>query len=98
VVLEGRPSVRTRAGWQELEPGDVVSYLVGEEGAHQFVNRGESLVRFLAISTSGVPDLVVYPDSGKLGAFERRPEGGGVFELYRRADAVDYFEGETPPG
>jgi uncharacterized cupin superfamily protein len=98
VILEGRPSMRTSDGWQELEPGEVLSYPAGEEGAHQLVNRGGETVRFLAISTSGMPDVVLYPDSGKLGAFERRPEGGGLYELYRRSDAVDYLDGEEPPG
>ena len=98
VILEGRPSMRTPDGWQQLEPGEVPSYLVGEAGGHQLVNRGEETVRFLAISTSGAPDLVIYPDSGKLGAYERLPEGGGLYELFRRSDAVDYMEGETPPG
>jgi uncharacterized cupin superfamily protein len=90
--------MRTPDGWQQLEPGEVLSYLVGEAGGHQLVNRGEETVRFLAISTSGAPDLVIYPDSGKLGAYERLPEGGGLYELFMRSDAVDYMEGETPPG
>ena len=98
VILAGRPSMRTPEGWRELEPGEVLSYRTGEEGAHQLVNRGEETVRFLAISTSGMPDVVLYPDSGKLGAFERLPAGGGIFELFRRSDAVDYLDGERPPG
>ena len=32
-----------------------------------------------------------------IGAFERRPEGGGLYIHFRAADAVDYFEGEQPP-
>ena len=98
VILEGRPSMRTPAGWQQLEPGEVLSYPTGEAGAHQLVNRGEETVRFLAISTSGAPEVVMYPDSGKLGTFERLPEGGGLYELFRRSDAVGYMEGEVPPG
>jgi uncharacterized cupin superfamily protein len=98
VILEGRPSMRTPGGWRDLEPGDVLCYPVGEEGAHQLVNRGEESVRFLAISTSGAPDIVVYPYSGKVGAFERRSQGGGLHELFRRSDAVAYLEGEEPPG
>ena len=39
----------------------------------------------------------VYPDSDKIGAFERLRDGGGLRELYRRGDAVDYCEGERPP-
>ena len=49
----------------------IMPFLRGEQGAHQLVNRTEETVRFLAFSSSGEPDVVLYPDSGKLGAFER---------------------------
>ncbi len=98
VVLQGRPSLRTPHGWQELPQGEVVAFPRGERGAHQLVNRTEETVRFLAVSTSGEPDVVFYPDSGKIGAFERLPQGGGLFKLFRETDAVDYYEGERPPG
>lgn len=97
VVLAGRPSLRTPAGWREVETGEVLSFPSGEAGGHQLVNRTDEPVRFLAVSTSGVPDVVVYPDSGKLGAFERRPRGGGLHALFRLADAVDYYADEAPP-
>lgn len=97
LVLDGAPSLRTPAGWRELEPGELVSFLRGEQGAHQLVNRTATTVRFLAFSTQGDPDLVVYPDSGKLGAYERLPQGGGLQAMFRAADAVGYYEGERPP-
>ena len=46
IVLEGRPSLRTPSGWRELEQGEVVSFLRGEQGAHQIVNRGDTTIRF----------------------------------------------------
>jgi hypothetical protein len=56
-------------------------------------------VRFLAFSTSGEPHVVIYPDSGKLGAFERLPAGGGGLQaMFRLGDAVDYYDGERAPG
>ena len=97
VVLDGRPSLRTPDGWRELEQGEVVSFLRGERGAHQIVNRSDTAVRFLAFSTNGDPDIVVQPDSGKVGAFERLPEGGGLRVWFRREDEVGYYEGESPP-
>jgi hypothetical protein len=54
-------------------------------------------VRFLSFSTSGEPDVVIYPDSGKLGAFERLPDGGGLRAMFRMSDTVDYHDGEQPP-
>jgi uncharacterized cupin superfamily protein len=96
VVLSGRPSLRTPEGWREVAPGEVLSFLVGERGGHQLVNRSEETVRFLSISTMADGEIVVYPDSNKLGAYGRGP--GGLRELFVRDSAVDYFEGEEPPG
>ena len=96
-VLEGRLSLRTPEGWREVEQGEVLLFPVGEEGAHQLVNRTASTARFLAISTTGMPEVVVQVDAGKLGAFERRADGGGIREWYRRADQVPYFEDVPPP-
>jgi uncharacterized cupin superfamily protein len=98
IVLNGAPSLRTPDGWRELEQGEVISFPRGEEGAHQIVNRGGDTVRFLAFSSSGEPDVVLQPDSGKIGAFERRPDGGGLRVWFRGEDAVDYYDGESAPG
>jgi uncharacterized cupin superfamily protein len=97
VILSGQPSLRTADGWRELPEGEIVSFLVGEAGAHQIVNRTDTPVRMLAFSTSGAPDIVIRPDSGTLGVFERRPEGGGLYSHFRAEDTIDYFEGEQPP-
>jgi uncharacterized cupin superfamily protein len=98
VVLEGKPTLRTPDGWRELEQGEVVAFLRGEDGAHQIVNRTAEAIRFLAFSTSGEPDVVIQLDSDKVGAFERRPDGGGMRLWFRRADQRDYYDGESPPG
>ncbi len=95
VVLEGRPSLRTPSGWREVEQGELLSFPVGEEGAHQFVNRSEQTVRLLSISTNGDPEICVYPDSGKIGAYAA--VHGEFREFHRRSDAVDYWDGEAPP-
>jgi len=97
VVLSGRPSLRTPDGWRELEEGEVVAFPRGEAGAHQIANRSSRTVRFLAISTNGEPDIVLYPDSGKVGAAERLPGGGGFRKLFRLEDEADYYDGEQPP-
>ncbi len=97
VVLQGRPSVRSPQGIRELAQGEAVAFGLGEIGAHQLINHTERTVRFLAISSHGRPDIVVYPDSGKLGAGERLPRGGGLRAIFRQQDAVDYWTDEPPP-
>ena len=96
-MLEGTLALRTPGGWRELEEGEVVAFPSGEAGAHQLVNRGERTARFLAASTSGDPAIVIYPDSGKLGAFDRRPDGGGLWSMFRLSEQVDYYDCERSP-
>jgi hypothetical protein len=45
----------------------------------------------IMLSTKQWPDLSVYPDSDKFGLFPPNPDDQRVF---RRRDAVDYFDGE----
>jgi uncharacterized cupin superfamily protein len=84
VVVSGTPTLRTPEGERGLRAGDVVGFPQGETGAHTFYNRSSESTRILFFSTlrSGYP---TYLDSDKVGA------GGRVF---RRADAVDYWDGE----
>ena len=98
VVLHGRPTLRTPEGLSELETGDVVSFPRGEQGAHQVLNDTEEEVRFLAISTSGEPDIVLYPDTGKIGAAQRLAgaQFGGIHHYFRIADEVGYYDGMEP--
>jgi uncharacterized cupin superfamily protein len=93
VVLAGCPSLRTPQGWRELDEGEVVAFPRGDQGAHQLANRGTSTVRFLALSTNGEPDIVLYPDAGKVGVNERRADGSGFAEFFFATDAVDYWDG-----
>jgi uncharacterized cupin superfamily protein len=96
IVLTGQPSLRTADGWRDLEPGEVLAFPVGEQGAHQLVNRTSDPIRFLAFSNQQ-PDIIVRPDSETIALAERRPEGGGLAYYFRIADAIGYIEGETAP-
>jgi uncharacterized cupin superfamily protein len=101
IVVEGRPSLRTKDGWRELDPGEVVAFRVGPEGAHQVMNRGEEPARVLILSEMNAPEVSIYPDSGKVLAGTRPPGGAegpeDVYETFRLEDAADYWEGEEPP-
>jgi len=99
LVLAGRPNMRTPEGWRELREGDLVSFPVGERGSHQFLNRTDAPVRILMFSEMIGPEVCVYPDSGKIGVFERMtsPEKGGFAAWFRIKDAVHYYEDESAP-
>jgi uncharacterized cupin superfamily protein len=101
IVLEGAPSLRTPEGWRNLAPGEIVAFPTGEDGAHQIQNRSSESVRFLVVSEMNAPEMSLYPDTGKIGILGRPPgapdDPDEIFGFFRREDAVDYFEGETPP-
>ena len=97
VILAGRPSMRTPGGWRELEPGDVLCYPVGEEGPPaRESRRGERpLPGHQHVGSPGRRDL---PRLGEARRLRAAVGGGRPHELFRRSDAVDYLEGEEPPG
>ena len=95
VVLPGHGRVRTPDGWRVLAPGEVIAFLPGERGAHQFDCTGPEPLRFLAISTVDPVDICGYPDSGKIAAREQRP--GGLWEVHRSADVAPYWLDESAP-
>jgi uncharacterized cupin superfamily protein len=64
LVLAGTPTLRHPEGEDPLEAGDLVCFPEGPAGAHQLLNRGESVVRALFLSTTGLPANVWYPDTG----------------------------------
>jgi len=97
IVLRGRPTLRSPEGARVLEQGEAVRFQLGPEGAHQLYNPSEETVRFLAVSSHGRPDIVVYPDSNKISAAERDPRGEGLRVNFNRNDEVDYWQGEVAP-
>ena len=98
-ILEGTPSLRTPSGWREVEPGEVLSFPRGEEGAHQVVNRSEEGARVLIVSEMNSPEIVVRPESGKLSAMGRPPgdRGRGMHRVFHERDEAPFWEDEDPP-
>jgi uncharacterized cupin superfamily protein len=64
LVLAGTPTLRHAGGEDQLQAGDLVCLPEGPAGAHRLLNRGESVVRALLLSTTGLPANVFYPDTG----------------------------------
>ena len=96
IVLEGRLSLRSAAGWEQLREGDVVAFPRGERGAHGYRNDGDMAVRVLMISEMNGPNITVYPDANQIGIFDagRRSERrfGALFDV---ADAVADYGGKA---
>ena len=98
-VLSGTGTLRLAGEEHALEPGDYAAFLADESGAHAVRNDGDGPLRFLVVSTMVEPEVLVYPDSDKVGALAGAPpgeyEGRTVEAYFRRSDAVDYWDDET---
>jgi uncharacterized cupin superfamily protein len=91
LVLQGRPSLRTPAGTEELAEHDVAFFARGPEGAHQLRNDSDEPARILMWSEVIAPAATVYPDSDKIGVWT----GNKVDDvMVERSSGVEYYHGE----
>ena len=98
-MLEGSGTLRIGGGEIQVSEGDYVALPARAEAAHQIVNDSEGGLRYLCFSTMLEPDVMIYPDSGKVGIFGGAAPGGPKekrnFNKFLRSDAeVGYYDGE----
>jgi uncharacterized cupin superfamily protein len=98
-VLEGSGTLRIGGEEIRVSEGDYVALPARVEGAHQLVNSSEAVLRYLCFSTMLEPDVMIYPDSGKVGIIGGAAPGGPkedrTFSKFLRGDAeVGYYDGE----
>ena len=91
MALEGRPSVRTPDGVEELRPFDVVFFPPGPAGAHQIRNDGDATARVMMWSMVVTPAATAYPDSDKVGIWTGEKSED---VMVVRSSNVDYYHGE----
>jgi uncharacterized cupin superfamily protein len=95
LVLEGTPTLRTPAGERELRPGDVAHFPRGADGAHQVRNDAAEPARFVVAAANTTPEVVEYPDTGKIAALARTPSqaGASLWSMHLLENAVGYWDG-----
>jgi uncharacterized cupin superfamily protein len=90
-VLEGSGTLRHEGAEYPVRAGDLIASPCGS--AHQLINTSDADLKYLAISSNMRADVVLYPDSGKVGAIS------GAFPKalrhFTRLDAAaGYYDGE----
>lgn len=97
-ILQGTGELRFGDEHYPLRPGDVIACPPGgPEHAHQIVNTGNVELRYLAVSTKLVPEVVEYPKSGKFGVLMEKTTAEGMKPVRfvgRLDESKDYWEGE----
>jgi uncharacterized cupin superfamily protein len=99
VILAGEGTLRLPEGRRSVRAGDVIACPPGPAHAHQLINNSEAELRYLAVSTMIHPEVMEYPDSGKVASMAGSPPGGrrprDLFFIARKRDAVGYWEEEA---
>ncbi|NDW07591.1 cupin domain-containing protein [Jiella pacifica] len=100
VILSGTGELRFGEERHAVAAGMVaVCAAGGAETAHQLIATGETPLRYVAVSSMREPDVMEYPDSGKITVFAGAAPGGDkarrrLAASFRAEDAVDYWQGE----
>ena len=96
-VLEGEGTLRLGDKEIALRKGHFVTLPPGAGNAHRLVNSSDKPLKYICVSTAVLPDVIVYPDSDKIGVFGGAISGGPDRRptwMFKRSADVGYFEGE----
>jgi uncharacterized cupin superfamily protein len=96
-IVSGTGVLRHGSETYPVKPGDYIVHPPGgPEHAHQLVNTGSETLVYLSLGAMAAPEVVGYPDSGKLGVSTTQwPEKGLRFLAMKEGiDRVDYWDGE----
>lgn len=98
-ILSGEGTLRLGRNSVTVSAGDYVALPPGERHAHQLINDGDEDLRYLCMSTMEEPEVIMYPDSDKVGVLAGAPPGGEgdrTYEAYhKQEESLDYWEGEV---
>jgi uncharacterized cupin superfamily protein len=90
-VLEGTGTLRHEGVEYPVRAGDLIASPCGT--AHQLVNTSESDLKYLAMSSNSLADVVLYHDSGKVGAVSGAfPKT--LWHFSKLNSPAEYYEGE----
>ncbi len=96
-IVAGTGVLRHGSETYAVKPGDYIVHPPGgPEHAHQLVNTGSETLVYLSIGAMVAPEVVGYPDSGKVGVMARPwgEKGLRFFAKTEGIDKVDYWDGE----
>jgi len=99
VILEGEGTYRFGDQEHAIKAGDVCGApRGGPDTAHQIINTGGQVLKYLGISTMKDPEVVEYPDSNKFAAIAVKPGkdflSAHLRVIGRRGESLGYYDGE----
>jgi uncharacterized cupin superfamily protein len=87
MIISGEATLRTPAGLEIVNKGDLIFFEKGETGAHQLYNHTAEPCIYLDVRTFLGYDVCEYPDSNKLFIVP-------TYEIFNKDSKMNYFDGE----
>ena len=100
LILEGEGELRFGDQRYAIRKHDVIACPTGgPEVAHQIVNTGSAVMRYLSLSNNEALEVCEYPDSNKVAVFASEPGTPSLRKLFLSETEVEYYEREStvPP-
>jgi uncharacterized cupin superfamily protein len=96
-IVSGSGTLSVGEDTATVMAGDFVLLPKGAEHAHVLINESEEDVVYLCMSTMNAPEVVHYPDSGKLGVLEsaRQWSGENSVSGFYKYQKAGYYDGEA---
>jgi uncharacterized cupin superfamily protein len=95
LILEGEGELRFGAQRHRIRKHDVIACPTGgADVAHQIINTGSGILRYLAVSSASDLEVCEYPDSNKIGVYADG-EQTALRKMYRAEGTVEYYDRES---
>ena len=96
LILEGEGELRYGTERYKVRKHDVIACPTGDAAtAHQIINTGSTIMRYLALSIMSELEVCEYPDSNKTGIFAEATASPGLRTILRSEATVDYYDRES---
>ncbi|MGI9290361.1 MAG: cupin domain-containing protein [Gammaproteobacteria bacterium] len=95
-IVSGQGSLTVGDETAVVEAGDFILLPKGADNAHVLINDSNEDIVYLCMSTMNAPEVVHYPDSGKLGVLESARQWGGENSIsgFYKFQQAGYYDGE----
>lgn len=100
LILEGEGELRYGSQTYKIRRHDVIACPTGDAStAHQIINTGSTVMRYLSLSNLSDLEVCEYPDSNKTGIYADAGATSGLRQMFRSETTVEYYERESiePP-
>jgi uncharacterized cupin superfamily protein len=96
LILEGEGELRYGPERYQIRKYDIIACPTGDAStAHQIINTGSTVMRYLSLSKLSTLEVCEYPDSNKTGVYADTLATPGLRQMFRSEGTVDYYERES---